>query len=59
LNKALKLSPTAHNARSNISFVYYLEHNFKNACSWAKVAQKNGDELEKGYLEEMCRRAGS
>jgi Tfp pilus assembly protein PilF len=58
LNKALQLSPTARNARSNISFVYYLKGDAGNACSWAKDAQKNGDELEKGFLEDMCRRAG-
>jgi Tfp pilus assembly protein PilF len=58
LNKALQLSSTAFNARSNISFVHYLKGDFGNACTWAKDAQKNGDELEKGYLEEMCRRAG-
>jgi Tfp pilus assembly protein PilF len=58
LNKALQLSSTAHNARSNISFVHYLKGDFGNACTWAKDAQKNGDELEKGFLEDMCRRSG-
>ncbi len=58
LNKALQLSPTARNARSNISFVYYLKGDAGNACTWAKDAQKNGDEMEKGFLEDMCRRAG-
>jgi len=58
LNKALQLSPTARNARSNISFVHYLKGDAGNACTWAKDAQKNGDELEKGFLEDMCRRAG-
>jgi len=56
LNKALQLSPTARNARSNISFVHYLKGDASNACAWAKDAQKNGDELEKGFLEDMCRR---
>lgn len=59
LNKALQLSPTTRNARSNISFVYYLKGDASGACTWAKDAQKNGDELEKGFLEEMCRRAGN
>ncbi|NLV23241.1 MAG: hypothetical protein GXY54_00480 [Deltaproteobacteria bacterium] len=58
LNKALQLSATARNARSNISFVYYLKGDASNACTWAKEAQKNGDKLEKGFLEDMCRRAG-
>lgn len=58
LNKALQLSSTAYNARSNISFVHFLKGDFGSACNWAKDAQKNGDELEKGYLEDMCRRAG-
>lgn len=58
LNKALQLSPTARNARSNISFVLYLKGDAGSACTWAKDAQKNGDELEKGFLEDMCRRAG-
>ncbi len=58
LNKALQLSPTARNARSNISFVHYLKGDSGKACAWAKDAQKNGDELEKGFLEDMCHRAG-
>lgn len=57
LNKALQLAPSARNARSNISFVYYLKGDFSNACTWAKDAQKNGDQLENGFLEDMCRRA--
>lgn len=58
LNKALQLSPTARNARSNISFVHYLKGDANSACTWAKDARENGDELEKGFLEDMCRRAG-
>ena len=58
LNKALQLSSTVYNARSNISFVHYLKGDFSSACTWAKDAQKNQDQLEKGYLEEMCHRAG-
>lgn len=57
LDKALQLSSTARNARSNISFVHYLKADFGSACEWAKAAEKNGDELEKGFLEDMCRRA--
>jgi Tfp pilus assembly protein PilF len=58
LNKALQLSPDARNARSNISFVYYLKGDFGKACTWAKDARKNGDQLENGFLDDMCRRAG-
>ena len=57
LNKALERSSTARNARSHISFVYYLKGDFRNACQWAKAAQKNGDTLEVGFLDDMCRRA--
>src|SRR5438132_7832513 len=58
LNKALERSSRARNARSNISTVYYLKGDFRNACEWAKAAQKNGDVLEVGFLEGVCRRAG-
>jgi Tfp pilus assembly protein PilF len=58
LNKALQLSSVARNARSNIAFVHYLKGDAGNACKWARDAQKNGDELEKGFVEDMCRRAG-
>lgn len=54
LDKALKISPTALNARSNISFVHYLKSDFVLACTWAKDAKNNGDGLEAGYLEDMC-----
>jgi Tfp pilus assembly protein PilF len=57
LNKALERSSTARNARSNISMVYYLKGDFRNACEWAKAAQKNGDALEAGFLDDVCRRA--
>jgi len=56
LNKSLQLSPTAHNARANISFVHFLKGDFGSACTWARDAAKNGDVLESGYLEDMCSR---
>lgn len=59
LNKAIKISPTAYNAYSNISFVYYKKGDFVQACKWAKDAKTNNDQLEPGYLEEMCHRAGA
>jgi Flp pilus assembly protein TadD len=58
LNKALQLSSTARNARSNIAFVYYLKGDFSSACKWAKEANQNGDKLEAGFLEDMCDRSG-
>jgi Tfp pilus assembly protein PilF len=58
LNKAIKISPKAYNAYSNISFVYYKKGDFPQACKWAKDAKANNDQWEQGYLEEMCRRAG-
>ena len=48
----------ARNARSNMAFMYYLKNDFANACTWAREARINGDELEKGFLEEMCSRGG-
>jgi Tfp pilus assembly protein PilF len=59
LDKAIKISPKAYNARSNISFVYYKKGDFIQACKWAKAAKDNNDQLESGYLEAMCRRASN
>ena len=58
LDKALAESPKAFNARSNMAFVYYRKKDFVKACEWAKGARGNGDELEPGFLEDMCRRGG-
>lgn len=58
LDKALQLDPKARNARANIAFVYYLKNDFASACTWAKDAKKNGDALEKGFLEDMCQQTG-
>jgi Tfp pilus assembly protein PilF len=43
LNKALQISATARNARSNMAFVHYLKNDFANACTWARKAEGNGD----------------
>jgi len=56
LNKALAESPKAFNARSNMAFVYYRKADFAKACEWAKAARGNGDELEQGFLDDMCLR---
>ena len=58
LNKALEIDPSAWKARSHISLVYYKLGDFAAACEWAKKAQENRDPLEKGYLEDMCGKAG-
>jgi len=57
LNKALRISPMARNARSHMAFVHYLKNDFASACTWAREARINGDELEAGFPEDMCRRA--
>ena len=57
LNKAFELDPSVKSVRSNISFVYYLRNDFANACIWAQDAQKHGDQLEKGFLDDVCHRA--
>ena len=59
LNKALELSPRAHNARSNIALVHYRARDFSKACEFARAAQKNGDDLPPGFLEEMCSKGGT
>ena len=46
LTKAIKISPKAYNACSNISFVYYKKGDFVQACKWAKDAKTNNDQLE-------------
>jgi tetratricopeptide (TPR) repeat protein len=59
LQKSLVISPTAFNARSNMSFVYYKKGDFKKACEWAKRAEANKDQLEPGFLDAMCKKAQS
>ena len=54
LNKALSISPKAHNARSNIALVYYKNHDWSKACEFARAAKENGDDLQPGFIEEMC-----
>jgi Tfp pilus assembly protein PilF len=54
LHKALELSPKAHNARSNIALVHYKRRDYAKACEFARAAKANGDDLQPGFLEEMC-----
>lgn len=54
LQKALELSPKAHNARSNIALVHYKRKDYAKACEFARAAKLNGDDLQPGFLEEMC-----
>lgn len=58
LNKALRVSATARNARSNIAFVYYLKNDFANSCAWVQKAIVNGDRMEAAFPEDICSRAG-
>ncbi|WP_243362196.1 tetratricopeptide repeat protein [Fundidesulfovibrio terrae] len=58
LQKALEIDPKAWKARSHISFVYYKMGDYALACEWAQKAKENKDPLEKGYLEDMCSKAG-
>lgn len=57
LQKALEISSKAYNARANISFVFFKKSDFIKACEWANDAKNNGDQLEPGYLEDICKRA--
>lgn len=57
LHDTLKKDPKVPDARTHISFIHYRQGDFAKACTWAKQAKDNGDELEKGYLKEMCDRA--
>jgi Flp pilus assembly protein TadD len=54
LQKALSLSPKAHNARSNMALVYYKNRDYSKACEFARAANLNGDDLPRGFLEDMC-----
>lgn len=57
LHKTLDIDPKAREARSHIAFVHYRQSNYVRACDWSKKAKDNGDGLEPGFLEDMCRRA--
>lgn len=56
--KAIEVSPTAPNARSNLSIVYAKKGDYAQACEWAKAARDNHDLLAFGWLESTCGRAG-
>ena len=59
LTKALEIAPRALNARANLAFVHYLKRDAASACSWGRQAVENGETLEPGFLDDMCRRAGT
>lgn len=59
LHGALEIEPKAYLARAHIAFIHYLRRDAKKACHWAKLAEKNGDDLEKGFRENMCEVAAS
>lgn len=58
LQKALSVSPTAHNARLHIALIYRKKGNATLACDWARKAKANKDDEEPGLIEEMCRKGG-
>lgn len=55
LVEALAKNTRALNARSHMSFMFYLQKNYAKACAWAQDAKRNGDRLEKGFLKDMCK----
>ena len=57
LKAAIEIEPKAYNAHGHISYVYYLKKNYSEACKWGKRAEDKGDDLEDGYLEDMCSKA--
>jgi tetratricopeptide (TPR) repeat protein len=54
LQEALSLAPKAHNARSNIAMVHFKRRDYAKACEFARAANRNGDDLPRGFLEDMC-----
>ncbi|TWB18814.1 hypothetical protein FBZ89_109200 [Nitrospirillum amazonense] len=52
--EALAASPTAHNARAQIAYVYANQNDLPQACRCAREAQANGDELEIDFLASVC-----
>lgn len=58
LHKALSLSSTARNARSNIAMIHYKRSEWSKACEWARGAKANNDDLQPNFLEEMCKKGG-
>ncbi len=58
LQKALAVSPTAHDARLHIARVYYKKKDYGKACEWARGAKANNDDLPPDFLEDMCKKGG-
>jgi len=58
LQKALKVSPTAHDARLHIARIYYKKKDYSKACEWARAAKVNNDDLPVDFLEDMCKKGG-
>jgi hypothetical protein len=56
--RALALNPNAPGAKAGIAYVHYRKDNFLEACKWAVQAHEGGDAMDKGFVEDMCGRAG-
>lgn len=53
--KALAVSPTAENARLQISYAYMAKADAARACEWGRLAKDNGDRIgSPDYLEMAC-----
>lgn len=53
--KALLLSPTARNARIQISYSFLSKREPAPACDWARQAKANGDDIiPPDYVEAVC-----
>lgn len=54
LEKALKISPKAHNARANLAAIYGKKRDFAKACEFAREAKTNGDSIKQSFIEDVC-----
>ena len=54
--QALKMQPTARNARAQIAYATLSKRDPVAACVWARQAKENGDDLEAGFLESVCQK---
>jgi tetratricopeptide (TPR) repeat protein len=52
---ALERQPSIKKARTHIAFVFDRKGDFDNACSWAKQAQENQEEVPEAFVNKVCR----
>lgn len=54
--QALRISEKTRNARIQISYAYMNKRDAKQACEWARLAQKSGDVIDPpNFVEIACR----